>query len=396
MKYNFDEVIERKNTNSKKWNSCYYKETFNGNTDLLPLWVADMDFKVSDGIQNRLKKLIEHGIYGYSGLGDEYYNAIIEWNKKRNNWNVDKDSIVYTAGVVPALNYIIQTFTKEGDKIIIQTPVYHPFKNSILNHKRVVIENPLIKKGNNYYEINFEDFENKIKNNDVKMFILCSPHNPIGRVWKKDELQKLANICEKYNLLVMADEIHSDIIFKNHKHVPFATVASENLLKKTIISNAVSKTFNLAGLQVSNIIIPDKELRDAYKNTLNLYNINTPNVFAIEAVKGAYLDSDDWYFEMLEYIERNADFAEQFLKEKLPKVVYRKPEGTYLGWIDFNTYNLSNDEMIKVFENDIKVGIDYGQWFGEKGSGFIRINFACPRKILEEALNRIYNYFKNR
>lgn len=396
MKYNFDEVIERKNTNSKKWNSCYYKETFNGNTDLLPLWVADMDFKVSDGIQNRLKKLIEHGIYGYSGLGDEYYNAIIEWNKKRNNWNVDKDSIVYTAGVVPALNYIIQTFTKEGDKIIIQTPVYHPFKNSILNHKRVVIENPLIKRENNYYEIDFEDFENKIKNNDVKMFILCSPHNPIGRVWRKDELQKLADICEKYNLLVMADEIHSDIIFKNHKHVPFATVASEKLLKKTIISNAVSKTFNLAGLQVSNIIIPNKELRDAYKNTLNLYNINTPNVFAIEAVKGAYLESDDWYFEMLEYIEKNTDFAEEFLKEKLPKVVYRKPEGTYLGWIDFNAYNLSNDEMIQIFENDIKVGIDYGHWFGEKGSGFIRINFACPRKILEEALNRIYDYFKDR
>ena len=396
MKYNFDEVIERKNTNSKKWNSCYYKETFNGNTDLLPLWVADMDFKVSDGIQNRLKKLIEHGIYGYSGLGDEYYNAIIEWNKKRNNWNVDKDSIVYTAGVVPALNYIIQTFTKEGDKIIIQTPVYHPFKNSILNHKRVVIENPLIKRENNYYEIDFEDFENKIKNNDVKMFILCSPHNPIGRVWRKDELQKLSDICEKYNLLVMADEIHSDIIFKNHKHVPFATVASEKLLKKTIISNAVSKTFNLAGLQVSNIIIPNKELRDAYKNTLNLYNINTPNVFAIEAVKGAYLESDDWYFEMLEYIEKNTDFAEEFLKEKLPKVVYRKPEGTYLGWIDFNAYNLSNDEMIQIFENDIKVGIDYGHWFGEKGSGFIRINFACPRKILEEALNRIYDYFKDR
>ncbi len=396
MKYNFDEVIERKNTNSKKWNSCYYKETFNGNTDLLPLWVADMDFKVSDGIQNRLKKLIEHGIYGYSGLGDEYYNAIIEWNKKRNNWNVDKDSIVYTAGVVPALNYIIQTFTKEGDKIIIQTPVYHPFKNSILNHKRVVIENPLIKRENNYYEIDFEDFENKIKNNDVKMFILCSPHNPIGRVWRKDELQKLSDICEKYNLLVMADEIHSDIIFKNHKHVPFATVASEKLLKKTIISNAVSKTFNLAGLQVSNIIIPNKELRDAYKNTLNLYNINTPNVFAIEAVKGAYLESDDWYFEMLEYIEKNTDFAEEFLKEKLPKVVYRKPEGTYLGWIDFNAYNLSNDEMIQIFENDIKVGIDYGHWFGEEGSGFIRINFACPRKILEEALNRIYDYFKDR
>lgn len=396
MKYNFDEIIKRENTNSKKWNSFYYKETFNGNTDLLPLWVADMDFKVSDGIQNRLKKLIEHGIYGYSGLGDEYYNAIIEWNKKRNNWNIDKDSIVYTAGVVPALNYIIQTFTKEGDKIIIQTPVYHPFKNSILNHKRVVIENPLIKKENNYYEIDFEDFESKIKNNDVKMFILCSPHNPIGRVWKKDELQKLANICEKYNLLVMADEIHSDIIFKNHKHIPFATVASEKLLKKTIISNAVSKTFNLAGLQVSNIIIPNKELRDTYKNTLNLYNINTPNVFAIEAVKGAYLDSDDWYFEMLEYIEKNADFAEEFLKEKLPKVVYRKPEGTYLGWIDFNAYNLSNDEMIQIFENDIKVGIDYGHWFGEKGSGFIRINFACPRKILEEALNRMYNYFKDR
>lgn len=396
MIYNFDEVIKRDNTNSAKWNSNFYKEVFNDKTELLPLWVADMDFRVSNGIKNRLQNLVEHGIFGYSGMGDDYYEAIHSWYKRKQNWEIEKESIVYTAGVVPAINYLIQTFTKEGDKILIQTPVYYPFKRSIKNHKRITIESPLIRKENNYYEMDFSDMEKKIKENNVKMFILCSPHNPVGRVWKKEELLKVASICEKYNVIVIADEIHSDLIFNNHKHTPFATIVSDKLLQNLIVCNAASKTFNLAGAQVSNIIIPNKEMRDLYKATLNLYSIASPNVFAIESIKGAYLESDDWYDEMIKYIENNMEFTENFLKEKLPKVIFRKPEGTYLGWINFNAYNFSDEEIVSIFENDIKVGVDYGHWFGIEGSGYVRMNFACPKSIISEALTRIYNFLKDK
>ncbi|WP_300331795.1 aminotransferase class I/II-fold pyridoxal phosphate-dependent enzyme, partial [Fusobacterium sp.] len=272
MKYNFDEIIKRSKTNSKKWNSTYYKSLFNNQEDLLSMWIADMDFRASDGIQNRLKKLIDFGVYGYGAIDDEYYNAIIRWNKFRNGWEVPKDAIIYTPGIVPAVNYILQTYTNQDDSVMIFSPVYGPFKRSIINNKRKVVEYSLLKDEENYYSMDFEEVEKLVKEKDVKMVIFCSPHNPVGRVWTKEELENIADICLRNNVLMVCDEIHSDLIFGDNKFVSYGNL-DEKYRNNGIICNAVSKTFNLAGMQVSNIIIFDKILREKYKNTMALYNI---------------------------------------------------------------------------------------------------------------------------
>ena len=391
MEYNFDEIIKRSKTNSVKWNSNFYKTIFNNQEDLLALWVADMDFPASNGIQERLKKLLDHGIYGYGKMDDEYFNSIIRWNKVRNNFDIKKEEIYYTPGIVPAINYILQTFTKEAEEIMIFTPVYGPFKRSILNNNRTLVECPLLKDENNYYTIDFENMEKLAKERDIKMLIFCSPHNPVGRVWKKDELEKLAKITVENNILVLADEIHSDLIFGENKHIPFNMI-SEEAGNNSILCNAVSKTFNLAGMQVSNIIIKNKTLGEKYKKTLGLYNLNEPNAFAMEAVKGAYLDSDDWYEQMIAYIGENIKFTEEYIKNNIPRLKFLKPEGTYLGWIDFNDYDLYGKALEDAFEEHIKVGIDYGHWFGENGKGYIRINLACQKEVVKEALERIKKY----
>lgn len=393
MKYNFDEIIKRSKRNSRKWNSKYYKEVFNNQDDLLAMWIADMDFRASDGIQNRLKKLIEHGIYGYGAADDEYYDAIIRWNKVRNNWEVPREAIMYTPGIVPAINYILQTYTKEQDNVMIFTPVYGPFKRSILNNKRGLVICPLLKDENNNYSIDFENMEKLMKEKSVKMVIFCSPHNPVGRVWTMKELEKVAEICLDNKALMVCDEIHSDLIFGDNKFISYGNLP-EKYRDNGIICNAVSKTFNLAGMQVSNIIIFNNILREKYKNTMGLYNVVSPNAFAIEAVKGAYLESDEWYEEMLEYIWQNILFAKKYIDENIPKLKFNIPEGTYLGWIDFNGYGVYGKDLEDLFEEKLKIAIDYGHWFGEEGKGFIRMNFACPREVVVEALERIKKYFE--
>lgn len=393
MKYNFDEIIKRSKRNSRKWNSKYYKEVFNNQDDLLAMWIADMDFRASDGIQNRLKKLIEHGIYGYGAADDEYYDAIIRWNKVRNNWEVPREAIMYTPGIVPAINYILQTYTKEQDNVMIFTPVYGPFKRSILNNKRGLVICPLLKDENNNYSIDFENMEKLMKEKSVKMVIFCSPHNPVGRVWTMEELEKVAEISLNNKALMVCDEIHSDLIFGDNKFISYGNLP-EKYRDNGIICNAVSKTFNLAGMQVSNVIIFNNILREKYKNTMRLYNVVSPNAFAIEAVKGAYLESDEWYAEMLEYIWQNILFAKKYIDENIPKLKFNIPEGTYLGWIDFNGYGVYGKNLEDLFEEKLKIAIDYGHWFGEEGKGFIRMNFACPREVVVEALERIKKYFE--
>lgn len=393
MKYNFDEIIKRSKRNSRKWNSKYYKEVFNNQDDLLAMWIADMDFRASDGIQNRLKKLVEHGIYGYGAADDEYYDAIIRWNKVRNNWEVPREAIMYTPGIVPAINYILQTYTKEQDNVMIFTPVYGPFKRSILNNKRGLVICPLLKDENNNYSIDFENMEKLMKEKSVKMVIFCSPHNPVGRVWTMEELEKVAEISLNNKALMVCDEIHSDLIFGDNKFISYGNLP-EKYRDNGIICNAVSKTFNLAGMQVSNVIIFNNILREKYKNTMGLYNVVSPNAFAIEAVKGAYLESDEWYTEMLEYIWQNILFAKKYIDENIPKLKFNIPEGTYLGWIDFNGYGVYGKNLEDLFEEKLKIAIDYGHWFGEEGKGFIRMNFACPREVVVEALERIKKYFE--
>ncbi|WP_410208923.1 MalY/PatB family protein [Fusobacterium sp.] len=389
MKYNFDEIIERGNTLSKKWNPDFYKGMFNNKTDLLPLWVADMDFKVAKPILDSLQAVINHGILGYTSPDEKCFEAIIHWNKKRKNVYVKKEWIVFTSGVVPAINFMVQTFTKEGDCILIQTPVYNPFRLATENNKRKVVENPLIN-SNGYYEIDFQDFEQKIIDNNVKMFILCNPHNPVGRVWNKEELEKMAEICLKHNVLIIADEIHSDLIYKEHKFHSFLSL-NEKYQKNVLVCTALSKTFNIAGVQTSIIIIPDEKLRESYRTTLANVRLENPNSFGIETIKSGYFHGEEWLEELIQYLDKNRKFIAQYLKENIPEAKYRLPEGTYLAWIDLKDVLPANETMEDFFENKAKVAIDYGTWFGKEGDGFIRLNFACPTSILKKALDRIKN-----
>lgn len=389
MKYNFDEIIERRNTLSKKWNPNFYKDTFNGKTDLLPLWVADMDFKVAPPILESLSEIINHGVLGYTAPDKKCYDAIINWNKRRKNADIKKEWIVFTSGVVPAINFIIQTFTKEQDSVLIQTPVYHPFRLSTENNNRKIVENPLIN-NNGHYEINFEDFEQKIIKHNVKLFILCNPHNPVGRVWSKDEIEKMAKICLKHNVLIISDEIHSDLIFKENKFHSFLTL-DHKYMENAIVCTAPSKTFNLAGLQTSIIIIPNKVIREKYQHTLANVRLENPNTFGIEAIKAGYNKSEQWLEELMGYLDNNRKFIKEYLDKNIPLAKYKLPEGTYLAWIDLNEVLPKDEKIEDFFENKAKVAIDYGYWFGEQGKGFIRLNFACPQQILKEALDRIKN-----
>ncbi len=386
MKYNFDEIINRSNSNSKKWNPELYKVTFNNHTDLLPLWVADMDFKVAQPILDSMKEIIEHGVLGYTAPDEEYYQAIIDWNKRRKNCQIKKEWIVYTNGVVPAISFIIQNFTAEGDSILIQPPVYPPFKLTPENNGRKVVTNPLIN-NDGYYTIDFEDFEKKIVDNNVKLFILCNPHNPVGRVWKEEELKKLGDICIKYNVIILADEIHSDLIFKENKHVSFLTLG-EKYWKNLFVCTAPSKTFNLAGVQTSLIFIPNDEARVKYQSALGKVRIENPNSFGIAGVKSGYMYGEDWLEQVIDYLDENRKFIKEYLDKNIPAAKYYLPEGTYLAWINLKD-SLKDENMENFFEEKAKVAIDYGTWFGEEGSGYIRLNFACPKSILEEALKRI-------
>jgi len=389
MKYNFDNVIDRTKTSCAKWSKQSLDGKFNGNVDVFPMWVADMDFQVSKGILSRIQKVVDNQIFGYACIEDDYYDAIIHWNKKNHNWNVSKEWIVFTAGIVAALNYIVQEFTKEGEGILIQTPVYYPFKNAIVNNNRVLISNPLIDTGDTY-KVNFEDMEKKIVENNVKLFILSSPHNPAGRVWTKDELTKMGEICLKYNVLVVADEIHHDLILFGNKHTVFADISKEFAMN-SITCTAPSKTFNLAGLHASSIIIPNKEIRDKYRFCITKLGVGGINCIALEAVKGAYLESDDWYEEVLVYIENNYRYLKDYIKQYIPSFKVYPLEGTYLAWIDVRNMGWTREEAVLFFEEKAKLGVDHGFWFGDDGDGFFRLNIACPRSLLEEGLNRIKN-----
>ena len=387
MKYNFDEVIERQNTLSKKWNPEIYKGTFNNKTDLLPLWVADMDFKVAQPILDSLSEIINHGVLGYTAPDDKCYNAIIDWNKRRKNAVVEKEWIVFTNGVVPAISFMVQTFTKKGENVIIQTPVYHPFRMTTENNERSIIVNPLIDK-DGHYEIDFKDFEKKIVDNNVKLFILCNPHNPVGRVWTKEELTKLADICLAHNVLIVSDEIHSDLIYKDSHFTSFLTL-DEKYKNNVIVCTAPSKTFNLAGLQTSIILIPNKEIRDRFKKSLGNVRIENPNSFGTAAITSGYNEGEEWLDAVIEYLDDNRKYIASYLKENIPAAKYVIPEGTYLAWIDVSDIIPKDMSIEEFFEDKAKVAIDYGHWFGEEGKGYIRLNFACPKSILKEALDRI-------
>ncbi|MEE1269283.1 MAG: MalY/PatB family protein [Treponema sp.] len=388
MNYDFDTVTDRKNTNAIKYDLAKKRGK---PEDAVSLWVADMDFPTAPCIQKVVAEKAAHGIWGYSRPDNRYYDALKKWYKERHNFEVQNEWVVNTPGVCFALATAIKAFTNEGESVLIQKPVYYPFFNIINSLQRKVVNSSLILK-NNHYEIDFDDFERKIVQENVKMFILCSPHNPGGRVWTKQELQKISEICLAHNVLVVSDEIHSDITFGSNVHTVYGSL-SEQALKNSIICTAPSKSFNLAGLQFSNIFIADEKLRKAFSEELDKTGYDEPSVFGIVAATAAYSEGADWFDSVKSYIWENILFAKKYIEENAPQIKVLVPEGTYLLWLDFSKTGLSDSEINDRVLNKAKVWLDSGSMFGKEGEKFQRINCATPRIILEDALKRICSHF---
>lgn len=379
----FDTILERKNTASWKWDKL---EAVFGTNDLLPMWIADMDFAAPPEVAKAVRERAAHPIYGYATFPPSFYQAITGWLMRRHGWQTSKEWISVTPGVVPAIHIAVQAFTNPGDEIIIQPPVYPPFFRSIRENQRQIIENPL-KYENGRYEIDFADLERKI-NPSVKMLLLCSPHNPVGRVWQAEELRKLTELCIKNDILIVSDEIHSDLIFKGRKHIPLASLSPE-IAERTITCIAPSKTFNLAGLYTSATLISNPDLKRRFDKVLEVAAIGEGNVFGIAACEAAYTYGDAWLEALLEYLAQNAKYLTDFIGERLPQIKICQPEATYLGWLDFRELGLAPAELRDFLIRKAKVALNDGAAFGSAGEGFARINFGCPRSLLQEGLERI-------
>ncbi|RYL93137.1 MalY/PatB family protein [Sporolactobacillus sp. THM19-2] len=383
-RYDFDEQINRRGSASIKWDGA---DRIFGGKDLLPMWVADMDFRVPDEVTSALKSRVEHGLYGYMERTDSYLESVREWMKRRHEWQIEKRWICHSPGVVTALNLILDGFTKPGDKILIQPPVYPPFIKAAINQGRGLIENPLVCERGRYH-MNFTDLERKMADPSVRLMLLCSPHNPVGRVWSRDELLRVAELAAASHVLVVSDEIHSDLIFKGFHHIPFASL-SEEAQQHAIICTAPSKTFNLAGLQVSNIIIPNDQLRKKYMNQIRRFNLSEPNTAGMIAAEAAYRSGSSWLDQCLDYIKRNADYVSTFFREHLPMLSMSPLEGTYLGWIDCHRLRLGKRELQNFMVQKAGLALNPGYTFGEEGAGFVRINLACPHAYVEKAMKQL-------
>ena len=383
----FDKEINRYNTNSLKYD---FKSDKNKPADILPMWVADMDFKCCDEILSDMHKKIDHGIFGYSKNDENYFNAIKNWYYTNFSTELKQDWLITTPGVVFALATAVKTITNENDYVLINNPVYYPFTEVVEDNKRKIISSDLILK-NNHYEINFEDFENKIKQYKIKLFLLCSPHNPVGRVWTKNELDKIIEICKKYNVFIVSDEIHSDFVW-NGNHI--CLLKYQDYQDNIILCTAPTKTFNLAGLQVSNIFIPNPEIRQRFQLELWNTGYSLINIMGLVACQSAYEKGKKWLNELKDYLLENINYVDTFLKEKLPKIKLIYPEGTYLLWLDFNELNLSDDKIEELMLNEAKLWLDNGIIFGNSGKGFQRMNMALPREKLAYAMEQLEKTFK--
>ena len=386
MKFNFDEIVDRHNTNAIKYDFAAERGKPEG---LIPLWVADMDFKTAPCVTEALVKSAEHSIFGYSEAKREgpYFDAIQKWFSRRFRFEIKPEWIIKTPGVVYAIFSAIRAYTEVKDAILIQTPVYYPFKESVEVNGRRLVTNPLLYTDGKY-KINFDDFENKIVKNNVKLFILCTPHNPVGRVWTKDELERMGDICLKHNVLVISDEIHCDFVFPDNKHTVFGTI-SEDFLNNSIICTSPSKTFNLAGLQTANIFIADSKLRQKFRKEISKTGYSQLNTMGLVSCQAAYEGGGEWLDEMLLYLEKNYRYVKEFINSNLPKIRIAELEGTYLIWLDMNAYGLTEAELEKVLVEKAGLWVSNGGVFGEEGKGFIRVNMACPLSTLEKAFNRL-------
>lgn len=381
---NFDEIVDRKGTDCLKYD---FTKRRGMPEDVLPLWVADMDFKTSSYVEDAIIERTRHAIFGYSESQEEYFNAVAGWMRRHHNWEVQPGWLIKTPGVVFALATAVKAFTEVGDSVLIQQPVYYPFSEVIEDNKRIIVSNDLYLGEDNRYHIDFEDFERKIVDNHIKLFLLCNPHNPSGRVFTKEELTVLGDICLKHGVIVVSDEIHNDFVFQG-EHTVFASVKKE-YEDIAIICTSPSKTFNLASMLISNIFIPNKQLRHRFRQEVGAAGISQLNVLGLVATRTAYEYGDEWYYAMHAYVKSNIAYVKEYVRESLPGVKVIDGEGTYLVWLDFRGTGMDADELDRKIIYDAKLWLDSGKIFGETGRGFQRINVAAPRKIITECLERI-------
>lgn len=389
-KYNFDQIIDRRGTNALK--TDVLKERY-GNDALIPLWVADMDFLSPPAISEAIIERAKHGLFGYTCPSQEYYNSIINWVKNKHNWNVDQEWLTFIPGIVKGIAFVIDCFSTKEDHVIIQPPVYHPFKIIPTLHQRKVVDNPLILEASQY-KMDLEDLKKQI-NSSTKILILCNPHNPGGRVWTKEELVDLAEICYDNDILVISDEIHSDMAFGDNKHVPFASV-SDKAAQNSISFMAPSKTFNIAGIVSSYSIIPNDKIRTKFNNYLKSSELEEGHIFAYLAAQAAYEKGEEWLTEAKEYIWGNILFVEEFMRTNIPQIKTMIPEASFLVWLDCRELHLSQNDLVSLFVKDAKLALNDGAMFGKEGKGFMRLNVGSPRSVIEKALNNLKAAINNK
>ena len=391
MQYDFDTPIDRTHT----WSIKHDFKKENGKADdILPLWVADMDFRSPDSVVEALKKAVDHGIFGYSRADESYFDAVATWYQKRHHLTLQPEWMTCTPGIVFALSIAVRAFTQEGDAVLIQPPVYHPFSRAILRNKRTLVENPLVLK-DGHYEMDLEELEQKVLDEHVKLMILCNPHNPVGRVWTREELTALADICLRHHVYVISDEIHGDFVWQGHEQTPYASISEEACLH-SMMCTAPSKTFNLAGMATSNLFIPDPEMRRKFRSELLDVGQENMNRLGLFACRAAYEGGGEWLDQLIGYLAGNLALVRDFCKNRVPQIQLVEPEGTYLAWLDCRELGMTDDELMAFFSDEAKVWLDPGTHSGEQGSGFMRFNLGSSRSVIAQALDQIEAAWKKR
>ncbi len=386
MKYDFDKTIDRRATNSYKWDSAP--------EGVLPMWVADMDFRTAPAIIDALQKRVAHGIFGYTRVPDAYYDAVTSWFSRRHGWDIDREWIIYTSGVVPAVSAVIKALTVPGDKVIVQTPVYNCFFSSIRNNGCEIVSNPLRRTADTY-EMDFDALERCAADPRAKVMLLCNPHNPAGRVWTPDELTRLGNICLRNGVTVVADEIHCELVYQGFKYTPFASL-SDAFLHRSVTCVSPSKAFNIAGLQIANIVAFDNDLRNRIDKAININEVCDVNPFGVAATIAAYNEGEEWLSQLVGYLHDNYEAMAEFCRRELPEFPITRLEGTYLVWMDCSSLGMPSDALEHALLDDARLWLNAGTMYGAEGEGYMRWNIACPRSVMLDGLNRFLNFVRSR
>ena len=386
MKYDFDKTIDRRATNSYKWDSAP--------EGVLPMWVADMDFRTAPAIIDALQKRVAHGIFGYTRVPDAYYDAVTSWFSRRHGWDIDREWIIYTSGVVPAVSAVIKALTVPGDKVIVQTPVYNCFFSSISNNGCEIVSNPLRRTADTY-KMDFDALERCAADPRTKVMLLCNPHNPAGRVWTPDELTRLGNICLRNGVTVVADEIHCELVYQGFKYTPFASL-SDAFLHRSVTCVSPSKAFNIAGLQIANIVAFDNDLRSRIDKAININEVCDVNPFGVAATIAAYNEGEEWLNQLVDYLHGNYEAMAEFCRRELAEFPITRLEGTYLVWMDCSSLGMSSDALEHALLDDARLWLNAGTMYGAEGEGYMRWNIACPRSVMLDGLNRFLNFVRSR